>query len=56
MTEFTIYYPVYYNGLKCYWQKLMDVFATNDKEAIALVTEQWGPPKAGFYKAVRKEN
>jgi hypothetical protein len=56
MNEYSVYYPIYYSGMKCTWQRIMDVMATSEKQAIEIVTQQWGPAKQGFYKAVRKEN
>ena len=56
MNEYSVYYPIYYSGLKCTWQRIMDVMATSEKQAIEIVTQEWGPAKQGFYKAVRKES
>ena len=51
VTEFDIYYPIYYGDKKCYWQRLTTVEAPDEKSAIKWVEETYGPVRQGFYKA-----
>jgi hypothetical protein len=52
MIEFRVYYPIYYDGIKCTWHRIGNVFADDAKDAVYQTTLLWGPPRAGYYKAI----
>ena len=47
---YNVYYLVNYGPNKFYWQKLTEVQAHSQAEALEGVTAIYGPPKSGKYK------